>query len=214
MKLFSYMKLLVLSANVCIGQTVYTVSPGTKGNTIELTVVHQSGAEVAGNVRVSVIRHSANVAFPSTERFIGHMPPGEQGVVIFPFDVARSAPVNGKDTIELGITDGRSLWMKSIVIHYTGPTTFSLEQNYPNPFNPVTTIDYQLPVASHVSLKVYDVLGREVETLIDEQQEAGYKTVQLNAGRVASGVYFFRLTAQPVQGGAAFSQVKKLMVMK
>ena len=122
--------------------------------------------------------------------------------------------MNVKDTIELSITDGVSMWLKSIVLHYAGPATFSLDQNYPNPFNPVTTIEYQLPVDSWVRLKVYDLLGREVETLIDEQQEAGYKTAQFNAGRVASGVYFYRLVAQPASGGSNFSQVKKLIVMR
>ncbi|MFA5804914.1 MAG: T9SS type A sorting domain-containing protein [Melioribacteraceae bacterium] len=77
------------------------------------------------------------------------------------------------------------------------PSSFSLEQNYPNPFNPSTVISYQLPVAGHVSLKVFDMLGREVATLIDEFQQAGKYNSQFSIlnSELSSGVYFYTLTA-------------------
>lgn len=73
------------------------------------------------------------------------------------------------------------------------PETFALDQNYPNPFNPSTVIRYQLPVNSEVSLKVFDVLGREVASLIDGRMEAGYHQITFNARDLASGMYIYRL---------------------
>ncbi len=90
------------------------------------------------------------------------------------------------------------------------PLSISLSQNYPNPFNPTTAISYQLSAFSHVTLKVYDVLGREVATLVNKEQQAGKYSVQLSADsyQLASGVYFYKLTA------GSFSQIKKLMLLK
>lgn len=99
------------------------------------------------------------------------------------------------------------------------PQEFALSQNYPNPFNPTTTIRYALPVDARVSVRVFDVLGRKVTTLLDDVQSAGYNAVEWNgtngAGVAsATGVYFYRIDATPVNGGAAFTSVKKMMVVK
>lgn len=88
------------------------------------------------------------------------------------------------------------------------PARFQLEQNYPNPFNPTTTIRYQLPAASHVTLKVYDILGRLVVTLVDGKQSAGYYNVTFNANNFASGVYFDQLTTDHN------NYIKKMLLLK
>jgi subtilisin family serine protease len=90
----------------------------------------------------------------------------------------------------------------------TQPKQFSLEQNYPNPFNPTTTIRFSLVETGHTSLKVFDVLGRAVATLVDETMQAGTHHVTLDASRFASGTYFYKL-----QSGNNIA-VKKLMVVK
>ncbi|TLY30809.1 MAG: T9SS type A sorting domain-containing protein [Ignavibacteria bacterium] len=88
------------------------------------------------------------------------------------------------------------------------PSDFKLYQNYPNPFNPTTTIRYDLPRASHVSLRVYNILGQEVAVLLDDVQGAGVKSVKWNAGRMSSGVYFYRLQA------GTFFAVQKMVIIK
>ena len=88
------------------------------------------------------------------------------------------------------------------------PLEFTLEQNYPNPFNPVTTINYQLPKQSKVMLKVFDVLGNEVMELENAAKDAGSYSINFDASRLASGIYFYRITA----GG--FTDVKKMILMK
>jgi hypothetical protein len=88
------------------------------------------------------------------------------------------------------------------------PKEFALCQNHPNPFNPSTTIEYALPRGSYVVLKVFDMLGREVATAVDEREEAGYKSVHFDAGGLSSGVYFYRLQA----GG--FVQTKRLLLIR
>jgi hypothetical protein len=91
---------------------------------------------------------------------------------------------------------------------WVAPSKSSLLQNYPNPFNPSTNISYQLPVAKHVKLVVFDVLGREVATLVDGVEEPGYKSVMWDASGVASGVYFYRLQA------GDFVQTRKLLLLR
>jgi len=88
------------------------------------------------------------------------------------------------------------------------PNHFSLAQNYPNPFNPATTITFSVGTYSHTSLRVYDILGRKVATLVDEQKRAGTYTQQWNAENFSSGIYFYRL-----QEGTE-TQTKKLLLLK
>lgn len=88
------------------------------------------------------------------------------------------------------------------------PTEFRSSQNYPNPFNPSTVIEYQLPVASHVILKIYDVLGREVETLVNQLQNAGYYSVTFNAENLASGIYIYSFHTDD------YTNMKKMLFLK
>lgn len=99
--------------------------------------------------------------------------------------------------------------------HSSLPLSYTLSQNYPNPFNPVTTIMYELPGLSKVVLEVYDVLGREIITLVQAQQQAGKYTVPFDGSHLASGVYFYRLTALPISSKErGFSDFKKLLLVR
>ena len=100
------------------------------------------------------------------------------------------------------------------------PTVYSLEQNYPNPFNPTTTFRYGLPEVSYVTMKVYDILGQEIKTLVNEEQSAGYKSVMWDSrneygSQVASGVYLYRIDAKAVRNtSVSFIAVKKMILLK
>ena len=88
------------------------------------------------------------------------------------------------------------------------PASFSLSQNYPNPFNPSTGINYSIPKSGLVTIKVYNVLGKEIATLVNEYRSAGNYSVQFNGSKLSSGIYFYRMKS------GNFVQTKKLMLMK
>ena len=103
-------------------------------------------------------------------------------------------------------------WVETIVnvenLPVELPTKFDLSQNYPNPFNPITTIKYSIPRASLVNIKIYDILGREVEKLVDEEKSPGQYQVLFSAKGLASGVYFYQIRA------GNFILTKKLVLLK
>jgi len=105
--------------------------------------------------------------------------------------------------------DGSYEYSDEVTVEYsTLPDEFSLSQNYPNPFNPATSIEFQLPVKSFVSLVVYDVLGNEITTLVNEEKSAGFYEVNFNANNLVSGVYFYRLQAN------RFTEIKKMILLR
>jgi hypothetical protein len=88
------------------------------------------------------------------------------------------------------------------------PSKFELSQNYPNPFNPTTNIRFGLPVNSKVTIKIYDISGREIRTLLNETKAAGYYTVMFDASGISSGVYFYKIQAD------GFSEMKRMLLVK
>ena len=112
-------------------------------------------------------------------------------------------------------TYGNSVWRRSLSeiigiknISTEIPMGFSLNQNYPNPFNPSTKISFQLPVVSFSSLKIFDITGKEVATLVNKTLKPGTYEATFNGASLTSGVYFYRLTTD------GFSETKKLILMK
>lgn len=92
--------------------------------------------------------------------------------------------------------------------NYSVPVKYSLDQNYPNPFNPVTLIRYQIPEASNVTLKIYDILGNEIISLINEYQAAGHYQLEFDASNISTGIYFYQLNA------GSYSQTRKMAFIK
>ena len=87
-------------------------------------------------------------------------------------------------------------------------TQYGLDQNYPNPFNPATTISYQIPKDGHVTIKIFDAIGREVTTLVDEFKPSGRYSVKFDASRLSSGIYFYSIRS------AEYNAVKKMSLIK
>jgi N-acetylneuraminic acid mutarotase len=109
--------------------------------------------------------------------------------------------------------DGSFDYSDIVEVDVPAPAVFALEQNYPNPFNPTTAISFKLKVDSKVSLKVFDVLGQEVATLVNTNYAAGSHKVDFDASRLNSGVYLYRLEATGVDG-SSFMDVKKMILTK
>ena len=104
--------------------------------------------------------------------------------------------------------DGSYNYSQVVEVILELPLVFSLEQNYPNPFNPVTNIRFSIPVSGFTSLKVYDIMGREVASLVNSELIAGIYEYRFDAGKLNSGTYFYSLTSSD------FKQTKKMLVLK
>ncbi len=96
----------------------------------------------------------------------------------------------------------------SVEIEDEVPLTYALKQNYPNPFNPTTVIEYSLPVRSHVTIQVYDVLGRQIRKLVDSEMQRGHHNTVFDVGDLSSGVYLYRLEADPTDGSSMGKYVR------
>lgn len=127
------------------------------------------------------------------------------------------APGEGRYRVNAGYKDPSRVWDSTVItIALTAvgdwnsgePGSYALRQNYPNPFNPATTIEYSLAGPAHVTLKVYDLTGREVATLVDGFEEPGAKSVRFDAAGLATGTYLYRLRA------GEYSETKHLVVMR
>lgn len=121
--------------------------------------------------------------------------------------VARFTPPN-KLIVRPGASIALNSSATSVEKSTLSPEGFRLEQNYPNPFNPTTVISYQLSVNSDMKLSIFDVLGREVATLVNEKKPAGSYTVQWNAAGMPSGTYFYKIQA------GKYTETKKLVLIK
>ena len=104
--------------------------------------------------------------------------------------------------------DGTFKYSNEIEVDINLPIEFQLEQNYPNPFNPVTLIKYQLPFKSSITIKIFDILGNEVETLVNEEKDAGYYQISFNASELSSGIYFYSLQTED------YLVTKKMILLK
>jgi len=206
---------LLLCSNIALSQQTnkpYEIPFASKENVIELSVANSSTLAAEG-IKVEVTNPPAWLKFTKKSFDLASLKSKAESSASFTFSVEKTAEVNKDQTLKFTITDKNGQkWTKEITIKITPPTTYELFQNYPNPFNPTTKIEYQLPAAGMVILKIYDVLGKEVVSLVNEQQEAGYHQSLFDAHRLASGTYIYRLQATDDQNNHHIFQKKMLMV--
>ncbi len=213
------MLMLILSFSIT-AQTVYELMPGTKGNEIVLQLTNVSETEIANNLVVKILKGSEHLEFNKADEYVTKVESSSEKEISFTFDVKYNTNANVTDTVEFLVTNNKNIFVtKSFIFNYVGPKEYALEQNFPNPFNPSTKIRYTVPdlgTNPQVMLKVYDILGNEIETLVNEKQVPGYKEVDFNAKRLASGVYIYRLTADDPSKNSdqVFVSVKKMMLIK
>jgi hypothetical protein len=196
--------------------TMFVDSEMTSGTPVAI------GVDAHGNAAVIIIswraiRHGSIIGFDSSgverwsARFDG---PGNSTVS------ASALAFDGSGNVYASGISTRPYWSAITMVKYAQtffsveenehqqPKAFELIQNYPNPFNPRTVVSYQLPEAGVAKLVVYDLLGREVVVLVNERKEPGMYSATLDATRLASGIYFYRLTA------GEFYDVKKMVLIR
>lgn len=187
---------------------LYQIPFASTANRIELTILNASDRSTA-NLKIEAVNLPKWLNLSPSVQNISNIKPNEEKPVEFVFSVDKSATVNKEQTISFTIsTPTGEQWTKQIKISIAAPESFELFQNYPNPFNPSTIINYQLSIDSYVKLKVYNLLGQEVATLVDGEQLAGYHEAVWDASSVPSGVYYYQLHA------GSFTNMKKMMLVR
>ena len=185
-----------------------TDNQGAQGNTTgQISVQEQVSS------RITIVPESRNIAGGSNQNISVAFDAG--GMAQGTYQAQLNIASNGGNSVLPVIIDVSNA--TGVKAAQNTPAEFELQQNYPNPFNPTTTIQYDIPKAEHVTLKVYDILGNEVETLVNSEQQAGNYSVQFSTsgstssgvrGQIASGIYFYRLKA------GSFVQTKKMLLLK
>jgi hypothetical protein len=194
-------------------QEVYKIPFASKDNSIELSVVNKSTEEVK-DISVETTDIPKWVKIDEAKKIIPQIKSNEEAVVLFTFSVEKEAVINKDTKFSFKvISKSGEVWNKEITISILPPDKFELFQNYPNPFNPSTTISFVIPKSSFVTLKVFDVIGSEVATLMNEIKEPGYHSVRWNGSGNSSGMYIYQVRSKSADGKETIER-KKMMHVK
>lgn len=178
----------------------HVVPFASRDNLIELAVENASAFRQE-HITVEVVGVPSCVSFTSARYAVEGLGELEKRAAIFRFSVDKSAPVGREHVLALKVsTPAGQSWTKEIRFSVAAPEKFELFQNYPNPFNPATAVSYQPSADSRVTLRIYDLLGREVAELVDDDRPAGYHKETWDASRFSSGMYVYELVASSGQG--------------
>jgi hypothetical protein len=205
--------LVILTAGLIFSQQVYKIPFASKDNSIELSVVNKSTEEVK-DVKVEATDIPKWINIDEGKKIIPQIKPNEEGLAVFTFSVEKEAAVNKETKLSFNVVSkSGEVWKKEITISVLPPEKFELYQNYPNPFNPLTTISFVIPNSSFIILKVFDVIGSEVATLINEMKEPGFHSVKWNGSDNSSGMYIYQVRAKSADGNETIER-KKMMLIK
>jgi hypothetical protein len=206
----------IIFAQPASSGNLYEIPFASKGNEIELEIANDSELNIR-TIAVTQIEKPNWISFSNDQNIINELKPNQSGKVVFNFDVEKEAEVLEEQILKFQISGNNQTWEKEIRITVLSPDRFELNQNYPNPFNPTTTISYLIPKnekheTSNVNLIIYDILGREVETLVNNEQKPGFYKLEWNANNYASGMYIYQLSMKNDNKTELLR--KKLMLMK
>jgi len=204
----TYYKTEPFNNSICTGMASFFFDNGTHGTiNVKYPDVIKSTNGGTGFLKYSDLDTNSGYA---AVLFSGHFPqsvkPGKIAIMGFPFETVYPETVRNELMHKL-----LTFFNTPVSVDENDkdiPTGFSLSQNYPNPFNPTTVISWQLAVGSQVSLKVYDVLGKEVATIVNEEKPAGRYHVAFDGSKLASGVYLYKLQTSD------FSAIKKMILLR
>ena len=211
MKTLYYLTVVSLSIlNIALSQ--HQIPFESKDNSIQLSVRNSSTVAASG-MKVQLGDTPGWLHFASATQTIAQLKAKGDTTSVFSFSVDKLAPINKTQTLTFTITSSTGeAWIKQLDITVNPPDHFELFQNFPNPFNPTTTISYQLPNDTRVILKIYNSIGQEVKTLVNDDRSAGYHQEVWNASNVASGMYIYQLAINDQKGKKEFYRKKMLMV--
>jgi len=211
--------LCLLSAYGHASTTSYAVAPGSVRNSITLEVTNKL-SHTLEHLAVAAEKKPGWITITRQELNRTQLLPDSTTLVSISFDVGSSFVAGERGEVVVVLYSGASVVLrKSFPLVGAYPEQYELSQNYPNPFNPTTQIKFALPKESQVKLTVYDVLGRQVIVLVDEQKPAGFFTGEWDGtnsvgNKVSSGVYFYRMEVHATDGRHSYTGLKKAIMMK
>ncbi len=191
---------------------IYYVPFLSQSNSIELSVENGSSSPIS-NLSIEPSELPKWIHLSPNKHIISDLRNGEEKSVQFNFSVDKQAPVKKEQILSFNIVtiDGNR-WRKEIKISVEQPKEFELYQNFPNPFNPTTTIGFQIPQDGKVKLNIFNLLGQEVATLIEDDLPAGYNEKIWNAKENASGVYIYQVSITNQSGYHAVDRKKVILI--